>query len=442
VLFLLYHGTGHFNACSKIASTLQADHDVVFAGSAFFKPYVEGLGIKYYPLQSLPFGLGFETWSNKVGKTKFVYLKSLYDRWKNRLYLDRVVELSKMTEVLKPEVILIDSIQSTDLIVLYRILREKAIRVALVSTMPSTRLVRNRPPVNSMVLPGNTGKISYAIKYFKFRKTLKLWGQRVRYFGMDDYCIIRRGIRISEFPSRYLSGSPVPLGIGLAHIPELFLMPREFEFESNAIPPNHHYLGFFTDVDRRQNYPANFDHLKMLLDGSQGKCVYCSFGTVTSKYTKIIRSFIIRLLKAVGESEFMVIISLPSHLKGLPRSDASNIYFVEDAPQMEILRSADLFITHGGLNSIKEAITFEVPMLVYPLDANFDQKSNSSRVLFHHMGLRGDLRRDGFKEIRDKIDAGLQDHSFIEGIRKMKAIDSMYTPDQFRSVFDLLGPIS
>jgi zeaxanthin glucosyltransferase len=44
-----------------------------------------------------------------------------------------------------------------------------------------------------------------------------------------------------------------------------------------------------------------------------------------------------------------------------------NMHAVRDAPQLALLRRAALFITHGGANSVMEALTFGVPMIVSPL---------------------------------------------------------------------------
>ena len=77
IVFITYHGIGHFNACFKIAKILQAEYNIVFAGLSLFKEYVEGQGFTYYSLQTVPFGLGFEQWLNTVEKKKNIYFHSL-----------------------------------------------------------------------------------------------------------------------------------------------------------------------------------------------------------------------------------------------------------------------------------------------------------------------------------------------------------------------------
>src|SRR5690606_13788210 len=103
----------------------------------FFNEYVTHQGFAYYPLRTVPFGLGVETWVNTVAKKKFVYWHTLHDRWTNRLYYDRQKELTHMVENLNPDAILIDSLQSTDFIVLYEWLKHRPIRIGFFQTMSS-----------------------------------------------------------------------------------------------------------------------------------------------------------------------------------------------------------------------------------------------------------------------------------------------------------------
>lgn len=72
VVFLMYHGQGHFNPCFRLAKILRAENEVVFAGHSYFKNYVENQGFRYHALQTVPFGLGFESWFNSIEKKKYL----------------------------------------------------------------------------------------------------------------------------------------------------------------------------------------------------------------------------------------------------------------------------------------------------------------------------------------------------------------------------------
>jgi UDP:flavonoid glycosyltransferase YjiC (YdhE family) len=56
----------------------------------------------------------------------------------------------------------------------------------------------------------------------------------------------------------------------------------------------------------------------------------------------------------------------------------SNIYAYSFVPQLDVLQHVDLFFTHGGMNSINEAMYYGVPMIVMPV-VN-DQPINAQRV--------------------------------------------------------------
>lgn len=74
---------------------------------------------------------------------------------------------------------------------------------------------------------------------------------------------------------------------------------------------------------------------------------------------------------------------------GLPVSDeliGDNVHAVDYLPQVMMLQCAELFVTHGGYNSIRESVRAGVPMAVLPQFA--DQFYNADRVEELGLGLR------------------------------------------------------
>ncbi|MFC5062158.1 nucleotide disphospho-sugar-binding domain-containing protein [Actinomycetospora atypica] len=55
-------------------------------------------------------------------------------------------------------------------------------------------------------------------------------------------------------------------------------------------------------------------------------------------------------------------------------------------PQTLVLQSADLFVTHGGYNGIREAVRHGVPMVVVPQFG--DQDHNADRIAALGLGAR------------------------------------------------------
>lgn len=112
--------------------------------------------------------------------------------------------------------------------------------------------------------------------------------------------------------------------------------------------------------------------------------IYCSFGTQSLRYNESIRVFKI-VIQAFASTSFHLFIAAHHDCEAL-RSDAlpANVEVVQSAPQLEILAHAQLFITHGGLGGIKEAIMAGVPCLVIPFDT--DQPRNAVRLQYHQLG--------------------------------------------------------
>ncbi len=95
------------------------------------------------------------------------------------------------------------------------------------------------------------------------------------------------------------------------------------------------------------------------------------------------------------------------HLKTIP----TNVYVFRKVDQIYTLRFTDIMINHGGLNSITECINNNVPMIVFPLSKIWDEKGNSARVVYHKIGLRGQIKRDSPSKIASIIKKVLFEYS-------------------------------
>lgn len=445
VLFLVYHGMGHFNACFRMAKILQKDYNVVFTGVAYFKDYLEGQGFMYYPLTTVPFGMDFERWVNEQKKSKHTYFDSLKDRWNDTLYNNREAEFHQLLEDIEPDYIFIDSYQSTDFIVLYPFIKDQDAKVCFIQTMLPTVIDGNSSPINSLVLPTDKKGIKKAVRKFRIKRFLKKLKQQLLYFGMSDQAIIGRRISRNKIPQCYRSTETVLRGAAFSTIPEFILTPKEFDFEQTVLSRNRYYIGFMMDTTRieiadNEYFKIDAIILKKLRD-TQGSLIYCSFGTIKMDDAFAVNSFLQKLLNTVRDTNCIVILSINAVQQ---RQDFAqipdNVYFLKAAPQLEILKRADVFITHGGLNSIKESIYAGVPMLVYPLQSYTDTMGNSTRVVYHNLGLRGNLLDDSEDDIGKKIEMLINDDRFRENIEKLRKIDERYA-DNFMQHFKNLQPV-
>ncbi|MFD9969033.1 macrolide family glycosyltransferase [Streptomyces sp. NPDC059017] len=109
-------------------------------------------------------------------------------------------------------------------------------------------------------------------------------------------------------------------------------------------------------------------------DRLRGPVLYASLGTVFDAGPLLLRTFATALAPLGGT----VIVSTgqtdPAALGPLP----GNVIARRFVPQPEVLARAALFVTHGGMNSVNEAMYAGVPMLVVPQGA--DQPTVARRV--------------------------------------------------------------
>ncbi len=109
--------------------------------------------------------------------------------------------------------------------------------------------------------------------------------------------------------------------------------------------------------------------------GRSESLVYISLGTIFNRDKRFFRTCI----DAFGSSSHEVVISLGGGLAcdamgPLP----SNIRLYDHVPQLEVLKAADLFISHGGMNSVNESLYFGVPLILFPQQA--EQATVARRV--------------------------------------------------------------
>lgn len=423
IVFLTYHGTGHFNISLGIAKILREKYDVVFAGVQFFQKYVEDKGFPYYPLTSVPFGLGLEEWMNTVRKKKPLYFHTLKDRWQDDLYHLRTKELKQLLVDLDPYLILLDAQQSTDFIVLYPLVKERSVRLAVLHAMFPTALSKGIPPINSLVLPGDEHAVKQSHQKVKWEKLKKYWLQKLKFFGLGDPSIIRRRVRRNNIPRQYLSDQFPAFNYTITGVHELILIHRRFDFPEVKVAPRQFYLGSLIDFHRQDSTdPAYLSLRDTILETASEKklsLIYCSFGTLPQQNQPLVVAFLQKLIDATRDQRCLLVIAQklePGVLSG------PHVYVFSHLPQLDILSHADLLITHGGLNSVKEAIALNVPMLVYPFESKVDHHGNSSRVVYHGLGLRGDAATETIEGIREKVYELLTNPIYKDNIRKLNEV--------------------
>ncbi|WP_020016252.1 macrolide family glycosyltransferase [Promicromonospora sukumoe] len=116
-------------------------------------------------------------------------------------------------------------------------------------------------------------------------------------------------------------------------------------------------------------------------DRLTGPVLYASLGTVFDGGPRLLRTFATALAPLGGTVVVSTGQTDPADLGTLP----GNVLARRSVPQLQVLAQAALFVTHGGMNSVNEAMLAGVPTLVVPQGA--DQPLVARRVVELGAGL-------------------------------------------------------
>lgn len=136
-----------------------------------------------------------------------------------------------------------------------------------------------------------------------------------------------------------------------------------------------HFVGA-TAAERPSPPPASGPLAALLAEADAGRpLAYVSLGTLYHDRPEFLRAS----LTALREQGFGVVVSLgsgadPEALGELPDGVVAGVL----PPQLPILDRAAVFVTHGGMNSVHEALWRGVPMVLFPQAA--DQPVVAARI--------------------------------------------------------------
>jgi len=142
-----------------------------------------------------------------------------------------------------------------------------------------------------------------------------------------------------------------------------YFQPYESHFDESYV-----YVGPRIETDRRE------EPMDIIKEGDQ-KLIYVAVGTVYKANVQ----FFQQCMEAFAGQGYSVIMSIgkavdPDSLGSIP----DNFTVAQYVPQLQVLQAADIFITHGGMNSINEAVVYGVPMIVVP--NTIEQSVNAARI--------------------------------------------------------------
>lgn len=400
----------HYHCVFPLAKMINENQSVIFVGSASVQEFVVNEGWEFH---SIP--LSFLNPQISLGR----FFARVLDYMTSKIQIGfhyECREILRIIKGLKPEAIFIDAYMTR----YYPLLKELNIKIVVIQPMLAANKKRNVPPINSGFVPSETFFSAFYVEilwklffinraiiqcYFKFLSVGMNYAsitKKLRHFDRSDFDFNTAG------PPR------------LVYNDEIVLYSSAIEFPSIATPKHQLYFGLSIDLTRKEFISNEFaTFVSDVKRKSLNKLIYCSFSTTIPKHHKHIRSFIQKLNEIAKRNPswyFVVSNVLDVQLGG--KSD--KLLIVRYAPQIELLKVADIMITHGGLNSIQECIHFSVPMLVCPFISYTDHKGNAARVFFHKLGLLGNIKWNTVDDLEEKICHLLTNEKFRDNLNQLK----------------------
>ena len=183
-----------------------------------------------------------------------------------------------------------------------------------------------------------------------------------------------------------------------------------FDFPRQALPDHFHSVGPLRAITAsRTAAPRYFPH------GNKPR-IFASLGTLQGHRYGLFKT----IIRACQELDAQLLLAhcgrlTPFQAEKLAR--ASQIQVVDFADQDAALSQADLVITHGGMNTVLDAINHLTPLLAIPLA--FDQPGVAARIVYHGVGRRAS-RFTTSHALARQLQALLSDESYRQKMMAMR----------------------
>ena len=352
---------GHTNPTLGLVKALtDAGHEVYYFSFEMFREKIENAGAVFIPCDGYDFEMEDKENADRVGKDMAFAVELLVA---STLALDEMVT-EKITE-LKPDVIVSDS----------------------VAYWGKLAAMKHKIPYISSTTTFAFNKFSSRYMKHGALETLKML------FSMPK--VNKQIKRLQE------NGYPVKGVLDIVQNDNdtntVVYTSKYFQPCSETFSDKYHFIG-----------PS----IRPALDNYEKKAkktVYISMGTVNQN-----RDFFHNCISALGKTEYQVIISMGAnkeHFDDVP----DNIEIYESVDQMAVLKIADAFITHCGMNSASEGLYFGVPLILFPQTPEQDAVAKRTEEL--GAGLR--LPSIEEKDILTAVTRVIEDKSFKQEADKI-----------------------
>lgn len=224
--------------------------------------------------------------------------------------------------------------------------------------------------------------------------------------GFAHYCEAARRLR-----ARYGADCPgIVEYLGNPQDLNIVFTSRDFQVGGAGFDAQYKFVGPSVPESAQGSAAANGGGLEVdgdLDTGDGAPLIYISMGTMYNDEVAFYRA----CFEAFGGRACRVVMAVGHRVNRAAIADPpANVIVREYVPQMALLGRADLFVTHGGINSAHEAMLCGVPMIVLPRAA--DHYIVAERVAAVGAGIVLDRSQATAERLADLADRVLAEPAF------------------------------
>ena len=419
ILIIVFPQRSHVNASLNLAYQLRDEgHQVIYSGTDRLQSYVTSLGFKFHPRERdvYPWTEAVPS-ENRIGLRRWVSGLRRLDQYR-KIYRDLGSPGDIVAET-NPDLVLVDRAYSVFAPMLFK----SGVPFAVLVSMGNLSHSFGIPPQCTSYQAGHSLLRMCVAELFWARY---YWGRALNRYLDFRLEFDRRFLSMMEALSSHAEFRFVRsryFHVGVREVPELLLFPSEFDFPRRLLP-NQYHIGPF--CGRKRDVGAHslaFDSVFQQFQNQRATgrpLVLCALGTAAWRYKHINKFVELLVTVTKGARGNLIVAGGEGLLCNNHKDSTSNISFFDEIPQQQALMGTDLFICHGGMNSIVEAIMAGVPMLICPGMSKSDQPGNAARVCYHRIGMKISPKWMRCATIRRKIDSLLTDPTYREQAQKMR----------------------
>lgn len=344
----------------------------------------------------------FQNFEYKLFKSKRDVVKA---KLEDLLFKVRFEELSAVFIDKCPELIVLDSMNANDLLILKSITSLSKSRIVFVETGLLSDFNLCKLKINYW----NWNRRFLGASLFSF---ILFWYKRALnylvYFGFDDLSrAIRRFKQCSfEYVRLVLERSYC---IGYSSVPEFVMSAREYDLRKYT-PKSYQFHIHMSNFYVRKLYQNR--SLEESVAGVKEKiAILLYFGSIDDDNVfPYLSNILSHVYSFFGEHKeyFLFTVGLNCNW------NLSNVFHLDHLDFSSNLSYFKVLITHGGLNSIKEAVESEVPILSINFTNSFDHSYNTYFVVEKEFGYSVDSSCKYYSDFKQSLLRTIEDVSRIK----------------------------